>query len=195
MAMTAQEWTISGLSVELGMDRRTLAKRLSDVTPVREAGKSQYYRMKDVVEAVFVANAPAGSLEEERTRLTKAQADKTELEVAVMRGSLIPAGTVEEVWSKMLGAFRARCLSIPTKASHAVLAVADLTEAELVLKDYVHEALSELAEYDGSQYGARPDKPVGEDSSASTSDGGKRVGRRSPDAEQRGERGAGPLEH
>lgn len=43
MSMTPELWSISGLSVELGIDRRTLNKRLSGLRPDaerREAGKT-----------------------------------------------------------------------------------------------------------------------------------------------------------
>jgi hypothetical protein len=36
MAMTKQLWSINALSVELGIDRRTLAKRLADLPPDEE---------------------------------------------------------------------------------------------------------------------------------------------------------------
>lgn len=70
----------------------------------------------------------------------------------MLRGRLIPSGLVEEVWSGMLSAFRARSLGIPTKAAHAVLAASELEEAERILKEHIHEALSELAAYDPTQY-------------------------------------------
>jgi phage terminase Nu1 subunit (DNA packaging protein) len=195
MAMTPQDWTISGLSVELGVDRRTLAKRLADVTPVREDGKSQYYRMKDAVAAVYQSGDDTGSYEQERTRLTKAQADKTELEVSVLRGDLIPAEIVDSVWGSMLGAFRARCLSIPTKAAHAILAVADLHEAETILKDHVHEALTELADYDATQYGVKAGQESLAGDSATSRDDGEPVGGCVPATQQRGKRRARKMEH
>jgi hypothetical protein len=53
--MQAQLWSISGLSVQLGIDRRTLAKRLEGLTPasVEERGngaKVRRYKLAEVVE-------------------------------------------------------------------------------------------------------------------------------------------------
>jgi hypothetical protein len=48
MAMTKQMWSISGLSVELDLDRRTLAKHLEHVDYETD-GKHKVYRLKDVV--------------------------------------------------------------------------------------------------------------------------------------------------
>jgi len=165
MSMIAQEWTVSGLSVELGVDRRTIAKRLSGVTPVRTEGKSNYYLMADVVRAIY-ADQDAGSLEAERTRLTKAQADKTELEVETMRKNLLPADEVLKAWQQMIGAFRARCLGIPTRAAHAAMSAESFVDAESVIKDYIHEALTELSNYDGKDTGETVSDTGSEDGSA-----------------------------
>ena len=37
MGMVRQLWSVSGLSIELGINRRTLSKRLSDLRPDGEA--------------------------------------------------------------------------------------------------------------------------------------------------------------
>lgn len=50
MAMQKQKYSISGLSVELGIDRRTLAKRLDPLQPVEVKGKSNFYHMSDVIQ-------------------------------------------------------------------------------------------------------------------------------------------------
>ena len=105
----------------------------------------------------------------ERARLTHHQANKTELEASVLKGSLIPAETVERVQGDMVSNFRAKMLSMPTKAAHAVLHLEDLSEAQNVLKPYVFEALKELSDYEPKQYGITH---VEEDSSASSSAAG-----------------------
>lgn len=61
MAMSPREWTVSALSVEFGLDRRTLAKRLASVAPVRETGKTRYYRLKDAVHAIYLSEAPVAA--------------------------------------------------------------------------------------------------------------------------------------
>lgn len=53
--MQAQLWTISGLSAQLGIDRRTLAKRLEGLTPASvetrsDGAKVRRYRLAEVVE-------------------------------------------------------------------------------------------------------------------------------------------------
>lgn len=131
--------------------------------------------------------------EAERARLTHHQANNAALDEDVKRGALIPAEKVERVWGDMIGAFRARCLSLPTKAAQSVMGAADLAEAEAILKDLIYEALSELADYDPAHY--RAGAEGGETSSATAEADGKPVGGRRKKAQQRGKRRAGPVEH
>lgn len=91
--------------------------------------------------------------ETERARLTHGQANKVEMETAVMRGDLIPADVVKEIQCDMIGRARSRLLAIPTKSAHAILNLTDLTVAQDILKEQIYEALDELADYDPEDYG------------------------------------------
>lgn len=103
--------------------------------------------------ALSSGEAPAGDLQTEKIRLTKANADKTELEVEVLKGTLIPAERVEQVVGDMISSFRAKILSIPTKSAHALIGLTDLTEVQSALEIPLYEALEELADYSPPQYG------------------------------------------
>lgn len=94
-----------------------------------------------------------GDLQVERIRLTKANADKVELEVALLEGSVILAETVEAVQSRMISTFRARCLSIPTKVAPRLTMTNDLAIIEVEVRDAIYDALSELSEFRTADYG------------------------------------------
>ncbi|QTX33220.1 hypothetical protein KAR29_04820 [Aminithiophilus ramosus] len=87
-------------------------------------------------------------LDKETTRLRRAQADKAELEVQVMRAELHPAEAVAEIWGEMIGAFRARMLAVPVKLAPRLQGEEDLGVIRERLRQGVHEALKELAGYD-----------------------------------------------
>jgi phage terminase Nu1 subunit (DNA packaging protein) len=144
MAMTPQDWTISGLSVETGIDRRTLGKMLKDAKPVGRRGKSDLYRIEQVITAL--RGSSGGDYNEERTRLTKAQADHEELKVAQLAGELIPVDFVIETWQAQTQNMRAKLLNLPTKAAQAAIAARELKDIEDVIRDQVHEALTELSD-------------------------------------------------
>lgn len=87
-------------------------------------------------------------LKKEKTLLTRAQRQRVELELQIMRGELHRSEDVKRVMNDMLGAFRARCLAIPSKAAPRLQGQTDLAVIQDVLKKEVYEALVELSEYD-----------------------------------------------
>jgi len=89
MALQAQEWTISGLSVELKKDRRILARIIDDANldPVRVEGRSRYYRMADVVQAMI--GGEALDLETERALLAQEQTRRLKRENDEAEGELL----------------------------------------------------------------------------------------------------------
>ena len=96
--------------------------------------------------AKFTKRDGTGDVQEERARLTKAQADERELMVAKLRGELIDAEDVQRIWSEYIGNCRAKLLSLPTKAAHHVLSVDNYAENRTNAKDLVYEALEEMIE-------------------------------------------------
>ncbi len=87
-----------------------------------------------------------GDMAEEKTKLTAAQARKAELEVEEMEGNLIPSQLVEDTWNSYVSNARAKLLGLPSRIAHQVITVEKYADAELIIKEQVHEALVELAE-------------------------------------------------
>ena len=86
----------------------------------------------------------------ERGRLTHHQANKTELEAAKLRGSLVEKETLDKLVADMAATIRANALAIPTKGAHLFLNLEDLEEAQANLKSLVYELLNELTTYEPS---------------------------------------------
>ncbi len=91
----------------------------------------------------------------EQALWTRARREKTELEVAIIKGELHRAVDVRAINSDMLSSFRSRLMSLPSKVAPLVLPMDDLKEIESVVKENVHVALNELKEYDPQEYYAR----------------------------------------
>lgn len=173
MPYHAQEWTINGLSVEFRIDRRTVAKRMEPVRPVRVEGVAKYYAMVDAAPALVdpARRGPRAfeggnvlNLEAERARLAKEQADKTAMENGRLRGDLLPADQVTRAVTGAFARVRARMLSLPTKAAPRAVGKESLAEVQALLAGYVEEALAELAEtvVDGEDVEG-PESQAGED--------------------------------
>lgn len=103
-------------------------------------------------------------LKKEKALLTRANRQKVELELKIMRGELHRSEDVRRVMNDMLGAFRARCLAIPSKAAPRLQGQTDLAVIQDIIKKEVYEALTELADYDPEVfYRQSKDKLVLED--------------------------------
>ncbi len=126
---TVESWIRKGLPAKKVANRWCI--NLSDAT----AWRIQQMSLPEV----------AGSLEDEKTRLTKAQADLAELELSEERGELVRMSSVSGAWESHVARCRARLLSLPTKASPQVVGCSSLAEVKAVLDGFVEEALLELA--------------------------------------------------
>jgi phage terminase Nu1 subunit (DNA packaging protein) len=83
----------------------------------------------------------------EKTLLTKAQREKAELEVKVMKGELHRGEDVKTVMGDIVAAFRAKIMSIPTKLAPRLLVQTDMAIIQDMLKQVHNEALMALSEY------------------------------------------------
>jgi len=88
-----------------------------------------------------------GDIAEEKARLTKAQADKAELEVEQLEKLLIPAQLVKDTWSEYVSSSRAKLLGMPSRIAHQLITIDKYSEAELIIKEQVYETLNELAQH------------------------------------------------
>jgi phage terminase Nu1 subunit (DNA packaging protein) len=95
---------------------------------------------------------------------TRARRKKTELELQIMRGELHRSDDVKRVMNDMLGTFRAKILSIPSKFAPQLVGKTEIPPIKDVLKKSVHEALEELSNYDPTVfYDISKDKMLLED--------------------------------
>ena len=91
-------------------------------------------------------NTNSGDLNEERTRLTKAQADRAELELQEIEADLISTDTIKTIWSDYVSNVRSKLLALPSKLGHLTQASETYAEAEAIIKEAVYECLEELSE-------------------------------------------------
>lgn len=156
MSMTPELYSISALAVELGMDRRTVAAKLKDLQPAEVKGRVKKYKMVDALAAIRGGGAEGAlDLSQETARLRRAQAEKTEIEVARLRGELLAGKEVARATAGYIIACRSRLLSMPPRLAQraASLFGCDPREAEELLADGVHEALGELQRMESHDYG------------------------------------------
>lgn len=93
------------------------------------------------------------SLQDERARLAKEQADAKEMENAIARGELVYISEIVKEFESQLVKARTKLLAVPTKVAAEANAAATVKEVQQIIEDAVIEALSELVGYDKERSG------------------------------------------
>lgn len=149
--MQKQTFSVSWLAVNLGMDRRTLSRRLEAVKPAKSErtgrGSERQYFLRDVVDAVFTRERPEGELDltQERARLARAQSERVETENRVRSRELVSFEFVRSWYGKHIIGCRARLIQVP----YAIAAqfTPDIAPSiEAAARSRIYEALQELAD-------------------------------------------------
>lgn len=99
-------------------------------------------------ERAFGKEVMAIDAHQERARLLKAQADKTELEVKMLSRDLIMVEEARMAWAGMVMTCRAKILSIPTRGAQIVAGLTEFHEVENALRELANEILNEFSLYD-----------------------------------------------
>ena len=153
MTAKAVERTINRLSIELGKDRRTVAKVLKDTEPVRVEGRYRYYTVRQYIDAL--ENQSINGLDSSlaQARLTRARRIKIEMENEKLMEGLVRAEDVELWWKNHVAQAREVFLAMPEKIREPLANASTVAEVEQLLKSVVYEALDEVAGI------GRPDTP------------------------------------
>jgi phage terminase Nu1 subunit (DNA packaging protein) len=109
------------------------------------------------------------SLTDERTRLTKLQADLAEIELKKAHGQMISTKRAMHFWGEVVSAVRQRLLGLPTRLA-PVVATRSIPQAKERIEMAVHEVLAELSNPD-LVMSARSDEAGGVDLFAVGEDG------------------------
>jgi len=126
------------------------------------------------------------SLTDERTRLTKIQADRKEIELLRTKGELLPVQEAMAVWSAVIITMKTRLLGFPRKMAPVVYGCAKETEIQELLQREIDEICNELADPDLQELALRTgDAAAHRQGGDGTSEGKgkadrKRVGRPEP---------------
>lgn len=119
MAMTKKRWSINALSVELGLDRRTLARRLEDVEPAESKEVGDRTVKTFWLADVFLALSSPGS-ESEMERLARVRADNVEFDLEVKKGTFVHLSRVENSLADWAHQLKSYFETIPKKYALAI---------------------------------------------------------------------------
>ncbi|HEX2526895.1 MAG TPA: hypothetical protein VHL31_11455, partial [Geminicoccus sp.] len=152
--MTQRAWSVNGLAAELGLDRRTVAKRLALATPHSVAPDgSPRWLLPEAIRVLFAIQDDRRRIDfdEARQRKVAAEAQLAELELARQRGEVVAIEDVGVELERCYSAVRNRLMAMPPKLA-PLLCPEDPAVAQRLLEAAVVQALAELSE-------AEPDDP------------------------------------
>jgi hypothetical protein len=116
------------------------------------------YILGETVQA-YIEHVSGGKEEDNKPRLIdykteheRVKQEKAEIQLRQMRGELHSSEDVESVMSDMLTAFRQKILAIPTKLSPQLTGIDDIKTIKGKLTAALHEALTELANYNPDMF-------------------------------------------
>lgn len=127
------------------LDRQTLGKMLKDLTPVGEGPKNarNYYLDDCLVE--IVRYAKARNEDSPKARKEIAEAEKAEINVARLRGDLIPVGTVRNAAADLVKSLYQLCVHLaPRKLKDQITGKTDHAEVEIILRDHLAKIFDDL---------------------------------------------------
>jgi phage terminase Nu1 subunit (DNA packaging protein) len=141
------------LSAALGKNPKIISDWVVAGCPHDRDGKKYVFDLPEVWKwrEGYLRKSPPKSendMAAQKTRLTKAQADKTEIEAAVASGKFVAVEDVKETWGNVISVVRTRLLSIPSRAAPLVAVVSTPQETEKIVKTMLYEALTDLSESD-----------------------------------------------
>lgn len=148
-------WTLSGLAVELGQDRRTIANRISrhGIKPVGKRGHANTYRLADVVWAAVKdaeTEGAAGTADssatarDETARLTRARANLAEIEEQEKLGLLASVDDCIRAVGAMGIVVKSRSQSLPGRAAPLIHDASKMPEVRKILAEIIREWTDEL---------------------------------------------------
>ena len=123
--------------------------RLVETGIIPKAGDGEYI-LGEVVESYWRNQFDTEGLKAAQTRLTTAQAELKELELAEQRGELHRASAIAKLWADNVLNAKKKLLAIPTKIP-PMLVGQDVQTIRKRLEEEIKETLRELADYDGEK--------------------------------------------
>ena len=141
------------LAQTFGVSDRTIRQWQNEGLPVeKQAHGGNRYRLSDCIEWV-VRRRFGNDLIFEKTRLTKAQADKTKVEIRLLQLQLLNSFDVESTWSTIRDELREEVETIPQRITPALLQQRNLFDVEQSLEDLLNEALAALTRIEAAALG------------------------------------------
>lgn len=148
--MPRRKWTANALAAETGIDRRTVAERLSDVKPCevkkdRNGKETRRYFGRDAFPALYASDAAPRVNEKPESadaadRLKELKVEEAELDLGERRGELVHAAAVQSAFDAVLLESSARFGAIPQAIADEVMSAAARDDVVRIIENAINGA-------------------------------------------------------
>jgi phage terminase Nu1 subunit (DNA packaging protein) len=131
-----------------GVTTQAVDKWEKDGFPVHERNttrKGNQYILKDCIEWRIEQKIGKGDYNAQRTRLTKAQAAKHEIELELIKGEIVKKEDILKEFNKVLRELRAQLLALPNRATVLLQGVEEFEDRKEVIEKLLYEVLEKFA--------------------------------------------------
>ncbi len=149
--------TLNAIAAHLCMSRQSyhaLRKNLNiPVNATMDQAREIYIRhLREIAGNTGVTSENKKDLSSIKVRQEQEKLRKLQLANDRMTGKLLDAAEVERNWNAILGALRTKLLAMPNNVSPHLAACADYREVKECLTNSIHEAMTDLVEFDVEEY-------------------------------------------
>jgi hypothetical protein len=139
--------SISRLSELTGHDRRAISAKLADLQSIDGPKGARLYPAATALRPLLCLGDNGEKLDpsQERALLDKVRRRGIEMANEKAAGKLLDADLVAQTWAAQVGIARGRLLALPARLAPAVLGLGDLRAIEAVIREAIHEVLTELS--------------------------------------------------
>ena len=140
-----------GLADAFGVSEETITQWQKAGMPIQTARKGTMGNEYELAPCIrwYALRESGGDgaldLNQERARLAKAQADKTELEAAELKGEMVRYEELSAHWAARGSAMRSRLLTLPTKIAPRARVAENDQAASALIEAEIIEALTEIS--------------------------------------------------
>jgi hypothetical protein len=142
-------FSINQLSQATGIDRRTIKQRLNGLKYQFVNGNGHYYDGHEAFLRIFETEKNHSGIEKkiqrEQLRIHRAKAETVEIELARLRGELIPIEIIVREYERELSIIRAAYMALPSKAAKQLVTMNQPAEIFEYLKNEINAILEELS--------------------------------------------------
>jgi hypothetical protein len=148
MRSNPTEYTVNRLSVESGLDRRSIGRKLATagVEPVRIEGRQKFYSLRDAGPALWShPRSDTMPLDQARAELAMAQTALHQIKLQTARGELVPKKLVDSTAFYSARVARDRIMALPDRLAPILAAEQDEFRVFSTMEAECRQICQELA--------------------------------------------------